>query len=38
MITHIKKDVLSAKGLRKLNRALYLLVGTFTGDLSCGVV
>lgn len=31
MVTHIKKDVLSAEGLTKLNRGLYLLVGTFTG-------
>jgi DNA-binding HxlR family transcriptional regulator len=31
MVTHIKKDVLSAEGLHKLNRALYLLVGTLTG-------
>ena len=31
MITHIKKDVLSVAGLRKLNRGIYLLVGTFTG-------
>ena len=31
MITHIKKDVLSAEGLLKLNRGLYLLVGLFTG-------
>jgi len=31
MITHIKKDVLSAQGLLKLNRALYLLVGLLTG-------
>jgi DNA-binding transcriptional ArsR family regulator len=31
MIAHIKKDVLSAQGLLKLNRALYLLVGLFTG-------
>jgi DNA-binding transcriptional ArsR family regulator len=31
MITHIKKDVLSAQGLLKLNRVLYLLVGLLTG-------
>ncbi len=31
MITHIKKDILSAQGLQKLNRALYLLLGLFTG-------
>jgi DNA-binding transcriptional ArsR family regulator len=31
MITHIKKDVLSAQGLLKLNRALYLLLGLLTG-------
>ena len=31
MITHIKKDGLSAEGLLKLNKGLYLLVGLFTG-------
>ncbi len=31
MITHIKKEILSAEGLLKLNKALYLLVGLFTG-------
>ena len=31
MITHIKRDVLSAQGLMKLNKALYLLVGLLTG-------
>jgi DNA-binding transcriptional ArsR family regulator len=31
MITHIKKEILSAEGLLKLNKALYLLVGLLTG-------
>jgi DNA-binding transcriptional ArsR family regulator len=31
MVTHIKKDVLSAEGLLKLNKAIYLLVGLLTG-------
>lgn len=31
MIAHIKKDVLSAEGLQKLNRGLYLLLGVFVG-------
>src|SRR5665647_118460 len=31
MITHIKKEILSAEGLLKLNKALYLLVGLFVG-------
>ena len=34
MITHIKKEILSAEGLLKLNKALYLLVGTFTGGFT----
>ena len=31
MITHIKKEILSAEGLLKLNKALYLLVGLLAG-------
>jgi DNA-binding transcriptional ArsR family regulator len=31
MITHIKNEILSAEGLLKLNKALYLLVGLLTG-------
>lgn len=38
MVTHIKKDVLSAEGLTKLNRGLYLLVGTLTGGFILWVV
>ena len=29
MITHITKDVVSEKGLKKINRATYLFVGAF---------
>jgi hypothetical protein len=34
MIAHIKKEILSEEGLRKLNKGLYLIMGLFVGGFA----